>query len=122
LTAGYGVANKTKITETGGKTKINFSILYTTGAGETSNSIELRIESSADGTNFYRIPNEATSGGTSTLTQREFTFVGAAAATAYDISLPLDLQDRFLRISVKETGVAANFGTVYVEATLSGGR
>ena len=122
LTAAYDVANKTKIFDTGGMSKINFSILYTTGASETSNSIELRIESSPDRTNFYRIPNESVSAGTSTLTQREFTFVGASAATAYDLSLPLDLQDEHMRISVKESGVVTNFGTIYIEATISGSK
>lgn len=122
LTNAYDVANKTKIFETGAASKLNLSILYTTGAGETTNSIELRVETSSDRTNFYQIPNEAVSGGTSTLTVREFTFVGASAATAYPFSLPLDLQDKYMRISVKETGVVTNAGTIYVEATLSGGK
>lgn len=121
LTDAYDVANKTKIFVTGGMSKVNFSILYTMGAAETSNSLEIRIRTSADGTNFYRIPNESVSGGTSTLTLREFTWVGVNAA-ASSISLPLDVQDRHMEISVKETGVASNFGTIYVEATLSGGK
>ena len=121
LTAAYDVANKTKIFETGGMSKLNFSILYTMGATETSNSIDLRIETSSDGTNFYRIPNEAVSTGTSTLTQREFVFVGADAAAA-SLSLPLDTQDKHIRISVKESGKATNFGTVYMEVLLSGAK
>lgn len=120
LTAAYDVANKTKIFDTGGMAKVNLSILYTTGAGETSNSVELRVETSPDRTNWYRIPNEAVSGGTSTLTVREFSFTGASAATAYSFSLPLDIQDEFMRISVKESGVVTNFGTIYVEGTVSG--
>lgn len=120
LTTSYDVANKTNVFETGGMSKVNFSILYTTGAAETNNSIEVRIRTSPDGTNLYQIVNEAVSAGTSTLTAREFTFVGASAATAYAISLPLDVWDLYMEISVKESGVAANAGTVYVEATLSG--
>jgi len=112
----------TKSFRTGGLSKINFGILYTTGTGETNNSIEVKIESSADGTNFYQIPNESVSGGTSTLTQREFTFVGASAATAYSLSLPIDVQDEYIRISVKESGVSSNAGTIFVEATLSGAK
>lgn len=106
---------------TGGMSKINFSILYTTGSGETNNSVEIRIRTSPERTNWYQIPNEAVSAGTSTLTLREFTFVGASAATAYSFSLPIDTQDEFMEIALKETGVASNAGTVYVEATLSGG-
>jgi len=119
LTASYDVANKTKIFETAGFSKVNFDVLYTMGATETANSIELRIDQSSDGTNFYRIPNESVSGGTSTLTVREFTFVGADAAAA-TISIGLDIFYKFVRISAKESGKATNFGTVYVEATLSG--
>jgi len=122
LTNAYDVANKTKIFETGGISKLNFSILYTTGAGETDNSIELRIETSSDRINFYQILNESVSAGTSTLTLREFTFVGAAAATVYSPSLPLDVQDKYMRISVKESGVVTNAGTIYIEATLSGSK
>lgn len=120
LTAAYDVANKTKTMETGGFSKINIDVLYTTGAGETSNSIEMRTECSNDGVNFYRIPNETVSAGTSTLTQREFTFVGAAAATAYTISIGLDIFYKYMKFSFKESGVTTNFGTVFAEYTISG--
>lgn len=119
LTTAYDVANKTKILEVGGFSKINLDILYTMGAAETSNSIELRLQGSPDGTNFYRIPNESVSGGVSTLTAREFTFVGTNAAAA-TISIGLDLFYKYLEVSVKESGVAANAGTIYIEGTLSG--
>jgi len=119
LTASYDVANKTNIFETGGYSKLNLDILYTMGATETSNSIEIRVQGSPDGTNMYRIPNEVVSAGTSTLTAREFTFVGTDAAAA-TISIGLDVFYKFVEVSVKETGKATNFGTVYVEATLSG--
>lgn len=119
LTAAYDVANKTKILETGGYSKLNLDVLYTMGATETLNSIELRIEGSPDKTNFYRIPNESVSTGTSTLTAREFTFVGVNADVA-TISIGLDIFYKYMRISAKETGVVTNFGTVYCEATLSG--
>lgn len=119
LTDAYDVANKTTIFDTGGMSKVNFDVLYTMGATETSNSIELRIEGSPDRTNFYRIPNEAVSAGTSTLTAREFTFVGVNAAAA-TISLGVDIFYKAMRISVKETGVVTNFGTIYIEATVGG--
>lgn len=119
LTAGYDVANKTKVFETAGFSKLNIDCLYTMGSAETTNSIELRISGSPDGTNMYRIPNEAVSGGTSTLTAREFTFVGVNAAAA-TISIGLDIFYKFVEVTVKETGVASNFGTIYIEGTLSG--
>lgn len=120
LTSSYDVANKTKIFETDGYSKLNLDISYTTGSGETNNSIEIRVENSPDRTNFYRIPNDSTSDGTSTLTQREFTFVGASAATEYNISLGIDIFYPYMRISVKESGVASNAGTIFVESTLMG--
>lgn len=104
----------------GGASKVSFYLLYTTGTGETNNSIEVKVETSPDGTNFYQLLNESVSGATSTLTQREFTFVGAAAATTYALSLPLDISDKYVRVGVKESGVAANYGTIYGEVTLSG--
>ncbi len=119
LTNAYDDAAGTKIFASGGWSKVNFDILYTMGATETANSIELRVEGSPDGTNFYRIPNESASAGTSTLTAREFTFVGTNAAAA-TISLGLDIFYKYVRVSAKETGVATNAGTVYIEATLSG--
>lgn len=120
LTTAYDVANKTKIIPVGGFSKLNIDILYTTGSGETSNSVEMRVQASPDGVNFYRIPNEAVSAGTSTLTQREFTFVGAAAATAYTISVGLDIFYKYVELSFKESGVVTNAGTIFAEGTLSG--
>lgn len=119
LTNSYDVANKTKTIEVGGFSKLNLDVLYTMGAAETSNSIEIRVEGSSDGTNFYRIPNESVSGGTSTLTAREFTFVGTNAAAA-TISIGLDIFYKKVKLSVKETGVVTNYGTIYIEGVLSG--
>lgn len=119
LTAAYDVANKTTIFKTGTMRRVTLDILYTMGATETSNSIEVRVDSGSDGTNFYRAANESASAGTTTVTAREYTFVGTNAAAA-TISLKLDVADKYTRISVKETGVVTNFGTVFVEATLSG--
>jgi hypothetical protein len=119
LTSAYDVPNKTKILETGGFSKINIDILYTMGASETANSIQMRVECSSDGVNFYRIPNESVSGGTSTLTQREFTYVGVDGA-ASTISIGLDIFYKWMRFSFKESGVASNAGTVFAEYTLSG--
>lgn len=105
--------------KTSGFTHLNLDVLYTMGATETTNSIEIKLESSPDGTNWYRIPVDTTSGGTSTLTAREFTFVGTNAAAA-TISIPLEIEYSYMRASAKETGVATNKGNIYAEVTLSG--
>lgn len=123
LTSAYqteGTTKPTKTFEVGGFSKMNLDILYTTGAAETNNSIEIKLEGSTDGTNFYQLTNESASSGTSILYQREFTFVGASAATAYAFTLGIDTFYKKVRVSCKETGVAANAGSVYIEATLSG--
>lgn len=124
LSASYETENPsqlkpTKAFATAGFTKLNLDISYTMGAAETTNSIELKIEGSPDGVNYYRIPNETTSAGTSTLTAREFTFVGANGANT-TISIGLDIFYKFVKVSAKETGVSSVFGTAYCEATLSG--
>lgn len=119
LTNAYDNATTTKTFSTGGMSKLNVDILYTMGATETSNTIDVRFEGSPDGTNFYRIPNDSTAGGTSTLTAREFTFVGTNAAAA-TISIGLDIFYKFMKVSFKESGVVTNAGTVYAEITLSG--
>lgn len=122
LTASYQTesgSNPTKSFTTGGYSRAVFSVFYTMGATETANSVELRIEHSSDNVNWTRIANDSTSGGTSTLTAREFTFVGANAALA-TISIFMDIGYKYMRVAAKETGVVTNFGTVFVESTLSG--
>lgn len=122
LTSSYqteGAGKPTKSFATGGYSKLNLDVLYTEGATETANSVELKFEGTPDFINYYRIPNEAVSGGTSTLTAREFTFVGADAASA-TISIGLDIFYKGMRVSCKETGVVTNAGNVFIEMTLSG--
>ncbi len=117
LTAAH--TGNTKVFETGHYSKLDLAVLYTMGATETANSIEIEVQQSPDGVNYYRIPNESVTGGVSTLTAREFTFVGVNAAAA-TISIGIDVFYKYVKVSVKETGVVTNFGTAFVEATLSG--
>lgn len=114
-----GQTKPTKTFSSGGYSKMNIDLLYTMGSGESTNSIEVKIEGSTDGTNWYRIPNDSTSGGTSTLTAREFTFVGTDAAAA-TISIGLDIFYKYLKVSIKETGVVTNKGTIFGDITLLG--
>ncbi len=121
LTSAYQAENgstPTKSFSVGGYNRINFYALYTMGATETGNSVQFRVDVSPDGTNWYALANDAASGGTSTLTAREFTFTGADASTA-TISIILDIGYEYMRIAAKETGVATNAGSVFVEATFS---
>lgn len=95
-------------------------ITYTTGAAETNNSIEVKVESGPTAASLFRAVAQSTSGGTITAVAAEYTFVGASAATAYKIAIPLDLADPFMKISFKESGVAVNAGSVVCHVVLSG--
>ena len=104
-----------------GMSKIDIRYSYTSGAAETSNSINILIEESSDGTNWFTIANETVSGGTSTLAAR--TFVNSdntGGATNIKSSLGLDIFYDKLRVSFYETGVVTNFGTIYAEASFVG--
>ncbi len=121
LESTYGTDESTAPTKsfsTGGASKLSLDIKYTMGATETSNSVQLKIESSPDSVNWYRLPIDTTVT-QSTITAREWTFVGTDAAAA-NINIFLDIAYKYMRISCKESGVASNKGNVFVEALLSG--
>lgn len=118
LTSGY--TDNTKTFDVGGFSRLEVAVSYTMGATESSNSIEIKFDWSPDGTNFYQLMNDSTSGGTSTLTAREFTFVGANAAnTKTTFGIDINYKD-VMRISVKETGVSSNVGSIFIEGLLGG--
>lgn len=110
----------TKSFASGGFSKLDLEINYTTGASETGTSVQLKLEASPDKVNWYQLTNESATSGTSTLYNREFTHAGGAGATAYTFTLGIDIFYKFMRVSAKESSVSSNAGTVYVEATLSG--
>lgn len=114
------ITEATKTFETGGYSRIEFNILYTMGASETANSIQIRLENTIDGTNFYRLPNDSTSGATSTITEREFTYLGTTDGGNSEVTIGFDIAYTKMRIAIKEGGVSSNKGSVYVEALLSG--
>lgn len=123
LTNAYQTEGTTKPTRSfpsGGFSELVLDVQYTTGGSETNNSVDIILEDSPDNVSWYRLTNEAASSGTSTLTQREFTFVGASAATTYSFSYRIDISYKFLRISCKESGVSSNAGTVFIEGVLAG--
>jgi len=102
----------------GGYSKVDVALLYNMDAAETGNSIELIFEQSPDGENWYRIPNETVTDGTSTLNERTFVFTGNDEASK-EISIGIDVWYKNLRFSVVETGVVTNFGDVFAHLTVS---
>ena len=90
-------------------------VKYTMGTGESSNSVMVKVEFSADGTNFYQHTNNAP-----TVELREYTFTAVSAPGTYDsiaVVLPVAAVAR-LRVSVKEIGVASNAGTCEIKYAL----
>lgn len=120
LTAAYA-DNRKVIAGIGGMSKLDLRYSYTSGASETSNTLSILIEQSEDLTNWFSIVNESVSGGTSAVTAR--TFVDSdntSAANTITSSIGLDIFYKNIRVSFKEGGVSANYGTIYSEATVLG--
>lgn len=98
-------------------------IRYTTGSGETSNVLNMLVDFSPDGTNYYQEASEEVTAGSGTVTQYQATraFTGASAATAYSFRVAIPVADvKKLRIAFHETGVVTNFGTLSVLSVTSG--
>ena len=119
LTAAYNSTDRGQMSVADGE-DVTLYIAYTMGSTETSNSLEMVIEFSADGSTWYRKTNEAESTGTTTLTKQEYTFAAVSAAATYDyIRVKVtDIADKYMRVLVKETGKASNFGTCFIIANL----
>lgn len=122
LESTYSVTEDTEPTKSfnvAGFTKLSLNALYTMGAAETANTIEVKIESSPDNVNWYPLSNESATGGVSTIENREFTFTGSDG-TFKPFEIFLDIAYNYVRVSCKESGVIANKGNVFVEATIVG--
>ena len=118
LTSSYVVCTANSSLGTLGENMAMLFITYTTGAAETNNSLTFKVEFSNNESTWFQQSYDAVSGGVNTLTDVEHTFVGASAATDYTKVYGVPVYGKFLRISVKETGVAANFGTVTIACDL----
>ncbi|MFQ5493572.1 MAG: hypothetical protein ACE5DX_05440 [Candidatus Dojkabacteria bacterium] len=106
--------------------QILLDVEYTMGAAEAGNSVELKVEFSNLDTNpvtrtpasteWYQEAMETAVGGTVTVNLVERTFDAVSAAATYDrfeVAIPNAAQ--YVRVSIKETGVAANKGSASVK-------
>lgn len=100
--------------ETAGMSKIAFGVSYTMGAAETANKIEIQLEQSPDGTNWFPLSIDSTSS-TSVLTNRVWEFTGTGS---FDFIVSIGY--RKMRMSLRESGVSTNAGTATVVYTVSG--
>lgn len=113
--------NSKSIMGVAGMSKIDIRFSYTTGASETNNQLKIIVEQSEDGVNWFKIPNETVSGGSSVLTSRVFSVEeNTTESTTLNGSISLDIFYNNIKVSFYETGVAANYGTIYGEITLLG--
>jgi len=112
-------AEPTKTLAVAGYTKATLDFLYTMGGSETSNTVEVTLEGSPDRVNWYELSNDSTTGGTSTLTNREFQVAGVNGSTK-EFQIFIDIAYKYLRVSAKETGVASNKGDLFCEGTFVG--
>lgn len=119
LTGSYVVSDEKPYIEALFEGGAYLTVLYTTGAAETSNSIEFKIEFSDDSSNWIQEQKYTESGGTVTHTAIEHTLAGASAATTYKTDWAFPAWAKYFRVFFKETGVAANAGTVTAYVTLT---
>lgn len=111
LTAAY--TGNRKAIETGGFSQISLDVTYAMGATETANTLELQLEASYNGTNWHALTH-ATAAATSVLSAKEFQMSEGSLNILQDIAY------KYIRLSLKETGVVTNFGSATVNITLSG--
>lgn len=106
-----------------GMQQLVFYLRYITGTAETNNVLNLLVDFSPDGTNFYQEATEEATPGSGTVTEYQATrqFTGASAATTYSFRVAIPIADlKKVRIAFHETGVASNFGTLSVLVVPSG--
>lgn len=126
LESTYTGTNISEALVTRNATQVFLEIEYTMGAAETANSIEVKIEFAdtlgdnralaPTSTDWYREAVETLSGGTATVNVLERTFAAVSAAATYDrFVLDVPGGHDFMRVSIKETGVAANKGSASVK-------
>lgn len=102
------------IMDTAGMSKLTLDLNYAMGGAETSNTMEFQLEHSPDnGTNWYKLVIDTTTT-TSIITPRVWSM------SPEKLNVIVDIAYKKMRLSLKETGVATNYGTATVVATLSG--
>lgn len=97
---------------------LNLYINYTPGATETSNVLDIQIETGNEDDDLYISSSLSDSSGTITVSPASYHITGATGGTEYKRNLSLDISDRVVKVSFKETGVVTNFGTLTVKTSL----
>ena len=80
-------------------------------------SIELKVEFSPDNTTWYRESHEKLDNGTGTIYPLEYSITASSLGTTENVRLPIQINDRYVRVSVKGTGTVTS-SSVGITATL----
>lgn len=107
---------QTAVIPVGGYEKLSLDIDYEQDGAESGNTFEMKIEHSTDQTNWHSLVIDDTDT-VSTITPRVWNIAGDSTAP---MNVVLDIAYHFLRVSVRETGIASNGGTVTMTAVTSG--
>lgn len=102
--------------------QVNALLKYTADAGATNPALQIRFQFAGDGENNYTPPTadgdwyneqaESTfSAGVSTIVDHVYERAGTAG-TAVNIAVPVPVTAKWVRIQVKETKDAGNFGVI----------
>lgn len=97
-----------------GMSKLSIDIDYTRGGGEASSKMFMKIEHSTDGTNWHSLVIDETST-TSVITAREWEIGNTAK-----LNVLVDIAYHQIKISVRESGVVTNAGTLNMTVVPSG--
>ncbi|OPX88989.1 MAG: hypothetical protein A4E53_01722 [Pelotomaculum sp. PtaB.Bin104] len=120
LTANYAATNTIASFSINEETIGLLDISYTTGAAETNNSLYFKIEYSPDdGVTWIQESQSSLSSSVNTLTGIEHVLTGAAAGTTYTAQYMIPFCSRTIRVTVKESGVAANYGVLNMWLTVA---
>lgn len=112
LTANY--ADNRKELEVAGMQKLSLDIDYARGAAEASSQLNVTIEHSTDKVNWYSLVIDETST-VSTITPRVWVLGNTGK-----VNVLVDMAYKNIRVSVSESGVVTNAGTLSMTATVSG--
>jgi len=106
-----------------GYDQVIFYVSYTEDAAEANNDLYYYVEFSPDNSTWYKYAYEkleTPAAGKSTIYPVTDNIVDSAGpATATNFRVPFEGADTYMRIWVKEVGVAANYGTCAIDIELA---
>jgi len=124
LTANYAVTNTIGAFSISEEKLATLDFKYTTGAAEAGSALKFKLEYSPNESDWVQESYSSLSAGVNTLSPVEYSLAGGAGGTTYTGQLLVPLCSSNVRVSVKETGVGANYGsvTVWLSVVSNGGQ